>query len=149
MIVDGTGGASLYLSGVEIEFVSVMNSTVLILGGKVILEDVKINNQLDSMWVAPLVFSYAITSSVTINLYSCTIVNSTYQNSDFDIDRSAVVFFVTSVLFTYSVTLNISFCLCMDTPFNLSSSLAYGGGFAFFCSKNITSSMCFCTNKKQ
>jgi hypothetical protein len=48
MIVNGTEGTSLCLLGVEIEFVSAMNSMVLILGRKVILEDVKINNQLDT-----------------------------------------------------------------------------------------------------
>jgi hypothetical protein len=66
MIVNGTAGPSLYFSGVQIEFVSAMNSTVLILGGKVILEDVKINNQLDTTWVSPLVFSHNCDTKVTI-----------------------------------------------------------------------------------
>jgi hypothetical protein len=94
MIVSGTGGASLYFSGMQIEFVSAMNSTVLILGGKVTLEDVKINNQLDTTWVSPLVFSHSNTSSVTVHLHSCTITNSNYKNANSSLARSAVVYFI-------------------------------------------------------
>jgi hypothetical protein len=81
MIVSGTG-ASLCLSGVEIEFVSAMNSTVFILGGgKVILEDVKINNQSNTNWVSPLVLSHSSISGVTVHLHSCTITNSNYKDT--------------------------------------------------------------------
>jgi hypothetical protein len=139
MIVNGTGGASLNLSGVEIEFVSAMNSTVLILGGKVVLENVKINNQLDTNWVSPLVFSHSNTSSVTVDLHSCTITNSNYKNANSSYDRSAVVYFINQTTATKSITLNMSFCLFWNDTFNLTSS--GWGGVGYFSSSNESSSM--------
>jgi hypothetical protein len=94
MIVSGTAGPSSYFSGVQIEFVSAMNSTVLILGGEVTLEDVKINNQLDTTWVSPLMFSHSNTSSVTVNLHSCTITNSNYKNANFFYVRFVIIYFI-------------------------------------------------------
>jgi hypothetical protein len=91
IIVNGTRGASLCLSGVEIEFANKMNSMVCILGWEVTLEDVKINNQLD---ISSLVFSYSNTSSVTVNFHSCTITNSNYKNANSTNDKSAVVYFI-------------------------------------------------------
>jgi hypothetical protein len=79
IIVNGTGGASLYVWDVEMKFVSAINTIVLILEGKVSLEDVKINNQLDTNWVSPLVFSHSNSSSVTVNLHLCTISDSKYK----------------------------------------------------------------------
>jgi hypothetical protein len=141
MIVNGTGGASLCLSGVDIEFVSVMNSTVFILGGKVVLEDVKINNQLDTTWVSPLVFSHSRTSSVTVDLHSCTITNSKYKNADSSYDRSAAVYFINQATATQPITLNMSFCLCLNNTFNLSYGRNWGGGVSFFYSYSESSSM--------
>jgi hypothetical protein len=135
MIVSGTGGASLCLSGVEIEFVSAMNSTMLVFGGKVTLKDVKINNQLDTNWVSPLVFSHSNTSSVTINFHSCLITNSSYENADSSYERSAVVYFIDQTSATQSITLNMSFCLCLNNTFN------WDGGVSLFCSYNESSSM--------
>jgi hypothetical protein len=144
IIVNGTGSALLCLLGVEIEFVSKMNSTVFILGGKVTLENVKINNQLDTNWVSPLVFSYSNTSSVTVNLHSCTITNSNYKSDDFSLRRSAVVYFNNQTTATQSITLNVSFCLCLNNTFNLSNANSYtGGGYSLFCSFNTSSSMFF------
>jgi hypothetical protein len=140
IIVDGTGGASLCLLGVEIEFVSAMNSTVLILGGEVTLKDVKINNQLDTNWVSPLVFSHSNTSSVTVNLHSCTITNSNYKNADLLRDRSAVVYFINKTTATQSITLNISFCLCLNNTFNSSYDI-WGGGYSLFYCYNESASM--------
>jgi hypothetical protein len=143
MIVSGSAGPSLYFSGVQIEFVSAMNSTVLILGGKVTLEDVKINNQLDTTWVSPLVFSHSNTSSVTVDLHSCTITNSNYKNANSSLARSAVVYFINQTTATQSITLNVSFCLCLNNTFNLSYTNDYGGGYIYFCSHNTSSSMWF------
>jgi uncharacterized membrane protein YdcZ (DUF606 family) len=55
---------------------------VFILRGKVILEDVKINNQLNTNWVSPLMFSHSNISSATVNLHLYTITNSNYKNSN-------------------------------------------------------------------
>jgi hypothetical protein len=149
MIVNGTGGASLCLSGVEIEFVSAMNSTVLVFGGKVTFEDVKINNQLDTTWVSPLVFSHSNTSSVTVDLHSCIITNSNYKNA-FSYARSAVVYFINQATATQSLTLNVSFCLCLNNSFNLSYLGSHsGGGYIYFCSHNTSSSMWFFFIKKR
>jgi hypothetical protein len=134
MIVNGTGGASLCLSSVEIEFVSEMNSTVFILGGKVTLEDVKINNQLDTNWVSPLVFSDSNTSSVTVNLHSCTITNS-YCNS-----VRSVFYFIRETISFQSITLNMSFCSCLNNTFNLVSETR-NNGVGLFCSYSKSSSM--------
>jgi hypothetical protein len=139
VIVNGTGGASLCLSGVEIEFVSAMNSMVLVFGGKVTLEDVKINNQLYTNWVSPLVFSHSNTSSVTIHLHSCTITNSNYKYANSTYDRSAVVYFSTA---RHSITLNMSFCSCRNNTFSLSYGYNFGGGgVSLFYSYNTSSSM--------
>jgi hypothetical protein len=135
IIVNGTGGASLFLLGVEIIFVSPMNSTVFILGGKVALEDVKINNQLDTNWVSPLVLSHSSISSVTVNLHSCTITNSTYKNADSSYARSAVVYFINQTTANKSISLNISSCLCGNNTFNLSIT-NWGGGFNLYCIYN-------------
>jgi hypothetical protein len=141
MIVNGTGGASLCLSGVEIEFVSAMNSTVFILGGKVTLEDVKINSQSDTNWVSPLVLSHSSTSSVAVDLHSCTITNSNYINAKASLIRSAVVYFISEkTTTTQSITLNMSFCLSQNNTFNLNNT-ANGGGVNFFCSYIESSSM--------
>jgi hypothetical protein len=142
MIVNGTEGASLCLSGVEIEFVSPMNSTVFILGGKVTLEGVKINNQLNTNWVSPLVHSRSNTSSVTVELHSCTITNSNYKTADFYRFRPAIVCFVNEATAAQSITLNISFCLCQNNTFNLDTSYQ-GGGYGLFYSYNTLSSMWF------
>jgi hypothetical protein len=136
MIVNGTGGASLCLWGVEIEFVSAMNSAVFILGGKVTLEDVKINNQSDTNWVFPLVLSYNIISSVTVNLHSCTITNSNYKDANY---RLSPFEMIDGYIATQSLTLNMSFCSCLNNTFNLTSSGF--GGVGDFYSSNESSSM--------
>jgi hypothetical protein len=141
VIVNGTGGESLSLSSVEIEFVSKMNSTVLILGGKVTLDDVKINNQLNTNWVSPLVLSYSNTSSVTIHLHSCTISNSKYKNAYLSLGRSAVVYFISQNTSTQSITLNMSFCSCLNNTFNLTNASTWGGGVSLFYSRNTSSGM--------
>jgi hypothetical protein len=140
MIVSGTGGALLCLSGVEIEFVSPMNSTVLILGGKVILEDVMIKNQLDTTWVSPLVFSHSNTSSVTVNLQSCTFTDSSYEDAEHFLARSPVLYFINETTATQSITLNMSFCLFRNNTFDLVFT-TNGGGVSFFYSYNKSSSM--------
>jgi hypothetical protein len=147
MIVNGTGGPSLYFSGVQIEFVSTMNSIVLILGGKVTLEDVKINNQLDTTWVSPLVLSHSGTSSVTVDLHSCTITNSNYESANPSYARSAIVYFFNETTTTQSVTLNISFYFCYNNTFTLSSVCA--GGVSLFHSYNTSSSMWIFLIKKE
>jgi hypothetical protein len=141
MIVNGTGGASLRLLGVMIEFVSAMNSTVFILGGKVTLKDVTINNQLNTNWVSPLVFSESSISSVIIDLHSCTITNSGYKNANSSLPRSAVVYFTNRTTATQSIVLNMSFCLCLNNTFNLSIT-NLGGGVSVFRSYNESSCMC-------
>jgi hypothetical protein len=135
MIVNGTEGASLCLSGVEIEFVNPMNSTVFILGGKVTFKNVKINNQLN--WVSSLVYSHSSTSSVTVELHSCTITNSNYKSAH----GTSIIHFSNLTTATQSITLNISFCLCLNNNFNYFSS--YGGGFGLFYSNNASSGMFF------
>jgi hypothetical protein len=143
IIVNSTcGSASLCLLGVEIEFVSAMNSTVFILGGKISLEDVKINNQLDTNWVSPLVFSYSKISSVTVNLHSCTITNSKYKNADSFFNRSAVVYFISFTNATHPIIFNMSFCLCLNNTFSISN-VSWGGGFSLLYSKSTSSSMLF------
>jgi hypothetical protein len=150
MIVNGTGGASLCLSSMKIEFVSAMNSTVFILGGKVSLDNVKINNQLDTNWVSPLVFSHSNTSSVIVDLHSCTITNSNYKNTNSSYGRSAVVYFINRTNATQPITFNMSFCLCLNNTFNLSNANTdIGGGCSLFCSFNKSSSMFFFFNKKK
>jgi hypothetical protein len=146
MIVSGIGGESLCLLGVE--FVSAMNSTMLILGGKVTLEDVKINNQLATTWVSPLVFSHSNTSSVTVDLHSCTITNSKYTNANPSLARSAIVYFINQATATQSITLNVSSCLCLNNTFNLTY-IYWGGGVSFFYSYNTSSSMVFFLLKKE
>jgi hypothetical protein len=140
--LNGTGGASLSISGVEIEFVSAMNSTVFILGGKVTLEDVKISNQLNTNWVSPLVLSHSNISSVTVNLHSCTITNSKYKNAKSSYDRSAVVYFINQTA-TQSIALNMSSCLCLNNTFNLSCTDSMGGGVCLFHSYSTSSGMFF------
>jgi hypothetical protein len=141
VIVNGTGGALFCLSGVEIEFVSAMNSTVFILGGKVTLEGVKINNQPDTNWVSPLVFSHSNISSVTVNLHLCTITNSTYKNVNSSYSRCAIVHFINQNTAIQPITFNMSFCLCLNNTFNLSYIGGNGGGFSFFVSYNKSSIM--------
>jgi hypothetical protein len=143
IIVNGIGGASLCLSNVEIEFVSAMNSMVFILGGKVTLKKVKMDNQLNTNWVSPLVYSHSSTSSVTVDLHSCTITNSNYKNVNSSLARSAVVYFVNQNTVTQSVTLNISACLCVNNTFDLTNSWSWGGGFGFFYSNETFSCMWF------
>jgi hypothetical protein len=141
MIVNGTGGASLCFSGVEIEFVSAMNSAVFILGGKVTLEGVKIDNQLGRNWVSSLVYSHSNTSTVTVNLHSCTITNSNYSAYLSD-GRSAVVYFANKSTPTQSVALNMTFCLCRNSTFDLIYPYnEWGGGFGYFYSDKTTSSI--------
>jgi hypothetical protein len=148
MIVNGAGGASLCFWGLEIEFVSEMNSTVFILGGKVTFESVKINNQLNSMWVCPLVLSETANSDVSIDFRSCTISNSIYKSlhPSTSYPRSAVVYFLNQ---SQPITLNISLCLFCNNTFNLTSVKNYGGGFSFFYSISTSSSMFFFLNKKK
>jgi hypothetical protein len=67
--VNGTEGESLCLLDVEIEVVSGMNKMLFILRGKVTLEGVKINNQLNTNWVSPLIFTHNNISSVIVNLH--------------------------------------------------------------------------------
>jgi hypothetical protein len=93
IIVNGTGGASLYILGVELEFVSAMNNVVFILGGMVTLKYIKINQQ-NMFWVSPLVLSDSNTSSVIVNLHSCTITNCKYKNSSRNIFSSMCIFFL-------------------------------------------------------
>jgi hypothetical protein len=141
--VNGTEDPSLCISGVEIEFVSGMNSMVFILGGKVILESVKLNNQTER-WVSPLVFVDSNTSNVVVNLHSCTITNCIYKNANSSSPKSAVVYFIPENTTTYTVILNISFCFCYNNTFNLSNiSSDTGGGFCLFCSYSTLSSMFF------
>jgi hypothetical protein len=135
IIVNGTGGESLCFSSMEIEFVSAMNSMVFILGGKVTLEDIKINNQLDTNWVSPLVFSYSSTSSVTVNLYSCAITNSSYKSPD-SIPRSAIVFFINRSESNRPISFNMSFFTCHNTTINLDNSQSMGGGVCSFYSRS-------------
>jgi hypothetical protein len=140
MIVNGTEGASLCLSGVEIEFVNPMSSMVFILGGKVIFKNVKINNQLN--WESELVYSHSSTSSVTVELHSCTITNSNYSKYN---NRTSIIHFSDLTTATQSITLNISFCLCLNNSFNYFSD--YGGGFGLFYSNNASSGMFFFIKK--
>jgi hypothetical protein len=147
--VNGTGGASLYISDVELEFVSAMNSMVFILGGMVTLEYVKMNEQ-NMMWVSPLVLSDSSTSSVIVNLHSCTFTNCKYKNADSSIPKSAVVYFVNQTTAIYSITLNMSFCFCYNNTFNLNNVNVYtGGGFSYFPSNNPFSSMFFFLKKNK
>jgi hypothetical protein len=142
MIVNGTESASLYFSGTQIKFVSAMNSMVFILGGKVTLEYVIINQLEDTTnWVSPLVFSDSSISSVTIDLYSCIIENSTYMNAN-PSARSAIVHFANETTSSKSIVLNMSFCLCLNSTFNLSITNLGGGGVSHFCSYNESSCMC-------
>jgi hypothetical protein len=134
-IVNGSEDGSLCLSGVEIEFVSKMNSMVFILGGKVTLENVRINNQQGVMWVSPLVLAWSNTSVVTVNLDSCSITNSIYKSTD--LSGSAVVYFNTS--YTKPISLNVSSCLCYNNTFNL---VGDGwGGFSSFSTYDASSSI--------
>jgi hypothetical protein len=133
---------SLCLSHMKIEFVSAMNSMVFILGGKVILENMEVNNQLDTTWVSPLVLSHSNTSSVTINLYSCTIINSMFENANPSYIKSAIIYFINETSATQSIIFNISFCLCLNNTFNLNN-YSSCGGFSFLCSYNTYSSMFF------
>jgi hypothetical protein len=142
IIVNGTGGASLYVSGVELEFVSAMNSVVYILGGMVTLKYVKLNKQ-NMFWVSPLVSSDSSTSSVIVNLHSCTITNCKYQNAVSSIAKSAVVYFINRTNGIYSITLNMSSCLCQNNIFHLGYVDDWGGGFGLFYSWDVFSSMSF------
>jgi hypothetical protein len=148
VIVNGTEGASLCISGVELELISAMNSTVFILGGKVTLEDVKMNNQLNTNWVSPLVYSNGFISSVTVNLHSCTITNSKYKTADSIYSRSAVVYFVNQTTGNQPITFNMSFCSCLNNTFDLDNTdTGVGGGYSFFCSFSASSSMFFFKKK--
>jgi hypothetical protein len=135
IIVNGTRGPSLCFSDMEIEFVNGMNSMVFVLGGKVTLEKVKINNQLDTNWVRPLVFSHSNFSIVAVNLHSCTITNSNYKPPNASLGGSAVVYFIDETTAVKSIFFNISFCLCQNNTFNNSFDLTkvlWSGGFTLF-----------------
>jgi hypothetical protein len=136
MIVNGTEGPSLCLSGVEMEFVSKMNSTVLILGGEVTLDNVKVNNQPNTLWISPFVLSQSSTFSVTVNVHSCTITNSMYGFFGSFI-RSAVVHFLAS---SEPITFNMSHCLIQNDSFNINGG---NGGLSLFHSYNTSSGMIF------
>jgi hypothetical protein len=141
IIVNGTGGASLSLLGVEIEFVGVMNSTVLILGGQVTLEDVKIKNQLDTMWVSPLIFADMNVSSVNIDVHSCKITDCKYKNSN-SVGRSAFICFK-YVNNGISLKVNITFCKFCNNSFNLVHTNNFGGAISSFESTSSSSSFFF------
>jgi hypothetical protein len=117
IILEGSGDASLYLLDVEIEFVSVMSNIILISGGNVILEDIKINNQPNTMWVYALVCCDETTSDVTIYLHSCNITNSYYKSFYFSYRESAVIFLRTSSEFQKSI--NMSHCLFHNNSFHV------------------------------
>jgi hypothetical protein len=141
--VNGTGGASLSLFNVEIEFVSAMNSFIYILGGKVILENVKVDNQSDVMWNYPLVDVYQSISAVSVEIYSCTITNSMYKHLS-SLYKSAIVFFSNSSLLTRSINLNISLFSFYNNSFDLNgSSNFWGGGVSYFICDNSSSCMSF------
>jgi hypothetical protein len=142
MIVNGTGGASLHISHVEIEFVSAMNSLTYVLGGKVILEGVNINNQPETMWVSPLVDVFHNISSAAVEIHSCAFTNNKYINANISHSKSLIVYFNNQSNATLPISLNISLCVCHNTTFNLSR-LTRGGGIGHFHSRDPHSSFSF------
>jgi hypothetical protein len=119
-----------------------MNSTVFILGGILTLENVKINNQSNSMWASPLVLTDANVSDIIVNLHSCIITNSIYENVK-DHYMSAVVYFNREHECKSLEALNISLCLCYNNSFNSLISLDDGGFCYFNNNSNDNSSMAF------
>jgi hypothetical protein len=140
VIVNGTRIALLSISNVEIKFVSQMNSLIYVLGGGVILKDVKMESQTDSMWVYPLVDIYQKTTNVIVELYLCTIINCSYKCSEFSvIQKSGIVYFGNNTIESHN-KLNLSLCSFYNNVFNLSNGNSVGSGGAF----SLSTSGMFC-----
>jgi hypothetical protein len=149
MWVSGVDGPWLNIWSVEIQFVSLMNSFIYVEGGIVVLEDVKVNDQLDMMWTYPLVDVCQNVSDVIVELHSCSFTNNKYQFGGLvEPYKSAVVYFVSANYgtdATKQITLNMSFCFFDNNTFNLSfaGNMYNHGGVGHIYSRNSSSSFFF------
>jgi hypothetical protein len=93
-VVNGES-AYFYFSNVELKYRAMMNIIVLVRGGTVSFDNVKIDKQRDYHWVNPLIDVNATTSRVDVYILSTSITNSMYHhaNTSTSLYKSGVVFF--------------------------------------------------------
>jgi hypothetical protein len=117
-IVDGTDSLMIFFD-MEIKFVSKIESLVMILlGGKVILNYVKIDNQLDTMWVHPLIISLNPEVPITVEFHSCNVTNCKYKYTKTN-GNSAIVDFLNKL--EVQTFFNMSLCTFKNNSFNLNT----------------------------
>jgi hypothetical protein len=128
-----TGGGSLSLLYLEIQFMSKMNSMIHVTGGTVTLEHVHMRDQLDTRWTAPLVSASATSSSITVHIISCTITNCQYKYGSSGTYRaSPVVSFSEASSSSYFIALNMTSSSFHNSTFYLLEGDCAGGTCMFF-----------------
>jgi hypothetical protein len=123
-VVNGES-AYFYFSSVELKYRAMMNSMVLVRGGTVRFDSVKIDKQKDYHWVNPLIDVNATVSRVDVYILSTNITNSMYHhaNTSTSLYKSGVVFFD-------NTSTNIISLYMRGSSFLNDSFYLYGSGYA-------------------
>jgi hypothetical protein len=137
----------LNMIGVQIHFGSVMNCLIYVTGGKVMIDDLIIEDEgaggVDINWVNPIVRAQDLEGPITVELKSCTVKNSQYKavvpSTSLNATNSSIVH-VLSTTNSNSIKININNSVFTDCVFDMSYR---GSSISSFYSSSSDSSFFF------